>query len=194
MSVVRAFVAAEIPPAIQRALGQISADLQSEMKGLPLRWVPVENIHLTLKFLGETSEENITPIIGIMGKLTQKVTSMEVSLNGFGVFPNRHRPNVIWVGLEIPETLFDLQRRLEAETSRLGYQPEARVFSPHLTLARVRREAHPGDLKRVADLMATRPKVGAAGRIDFITLFRSELRPGGAVYNALFRSPLAETV
>ncbi len=195
MALVRAFVALELPAEIQQALRQISADLQVGLKGLPLRWVAVENIHLTLNFLGDIPEENIKPITDVLLAETRSVPSFEIKLSGLGVFPNPRRPNAIWVGVTAPQTMTDLQKLLETELSRLGYPPEQRLFSPHLTLARVRREARPADLQRIGEIVAsTQIAASAAGRIGAVTLFRSDLKPSGAVYNALFRRPLSPPV
>ncbi len=195
MASVRAFVALETPPEIQRALHWLSADLKIKLKGLPLRWVAVGNIHLTLNFLGDIPEENIKPITDVLLAETRSVPSFEIKLSELGVFPNPRRPNVIWVGVTAPQILIDLQKLLETELSRLGYPAEQHRFWPHLTLARVRREAHPADLQRIGEIVASaRIAVPAEGRIGSVTLFRSDLKPSGAVYNALFRSPLSPPV
>jgi 2'-5' RNA ligase len=192
---VRAFVALETPPEIQQALHQISADLKAKLKGLPLRWVAVENIHLTLKFLGDIWEDNIKAISDLLLAKTKSVPTFEIELGGLGVFPNPRKPTVIWVGVAAPEILTDLQKLLETELSQLGLPAEQRPFSPHLTLARVRREARTADLQRIGEIIAsTRIAAPAEGRIDSVTLFRSDLKPSGAVYNALFRSPLSPPV
>ncbi len=195
MGSIRTFVALELPPAIQDGLRQISAHLQTEAQGLPLRWVPIENIHLTLKFIGDTAEANIKPISDLLQTKAKSIPAFDVSLDGLGIFPNPRRPNVIWVGLDAPKALFDLQKQLELDLSSMGFAPEKRPFSPHLTVARVRRVARPADLSRISDMVASAQiATVAAGRIDTLTLFRSELKPGGSVYNALSRSPLASAV
>jgi 2'-5' RNA ligase len=191
MASLRAFVALELPPEIQQALRQISADLKAKLKGLPLRWVAVENIHLTLNFLGDIPEDNIKAIADLLSAKTKSVPPFEIELGGLGVFPNPRRPNVVWVGVSAPDTLNDLQKLLETELSRLGFPAEERSFSPHLTLARVRRAARPADLQRIGEIVTSvSVAAAAAGCIESVALFRSDLKPSGAVYNALFRSPL----
>lgn len=191
MASVRTFVALELPPAIQDGLRAISADLQPKTKTLPLRWVPIENIHLTLKFLGDINEANISHISDLLQSKANSTPAFDIRLNGLGVFPNPRRPNVIWVGVDAPEALQDLQGRLEVELSGLGFVPEKRPFSPHLTVARVRREARPAALKQISDIVASTHIAAVTGRIDMLTLFRSVLKPSGSVYNPLSRSPLA---
>lgn len=191
MASVRAFVALELPPAIQDGLRAISTDLQPKTKTLPLRWVPIENIHLTLKFLGEIDEANIKIISDMLQSKAKSTPAFDVSLNGLGVFPNPRRPNVVWVGADAPEALQDLQRQLEVELSVLGFVLEKRPFSPHLTIARVRREARPADSKQISEIVASTHVAAFSGHINTLTLYRSQLKPGGSVYNPLSRSLLA---
>ena len=192
MDVLRAFVALEMPLAIQNALREISADLKEKLNGLPLRWLPVENIHLTLKFLGEISENSLDSISALLEAQANTIQPFEIRLAGTGVFPNARRPNVVWVGMDAPEDLLLLQQRIEMDLSRLGYPAEQRKFSPHLTLARVQRNAHPRDLEHIGDAIKLLKVVtSAAALVDKITLFSSELRSSGAVYHPLSQSRFA---
>ena len=189
---IRAFVAIEMPQAVAAGLREVITELRPRFEALPLRWVPVENIHLTLKFLGDIPEERISPISEALHAQTQGVPPFDVALNGIGVFPAGRKPHVLWIGLQSNDHLNELQRRMETALKPLGYPSEARPFSPHLTLARVRRGANFTDLKRIGELAsATKLSSTASGKVDSVTLFRSELKPGGSVYNALSRSPLS---
>ena len=98
---------------------------------------------------------------------------------------------MLWAGVEAPQELTALQRGIEAETARLGYAPEDRPFSPHLTLGRVGRNANSQDLRRVGEILRT-IKVGFLGatRIQAVHLYRSDLQPGGAVYTQLYSANL----
>lgn len=194
MGSVRAFVALELPSAIQDSLRKISADLQVKTKGLPLRLVPVEKIHITLKFLGDMDEAKVQPISDLLGAKAKSTSAFDIKLNGMGVFPSPRRPNVIWVGVIAPASLLDLQSQVEGELSSLGFVPEKRPFSAHLTIARVRREARPADLQRIAEIVASTDVAAVTGRIDTLTLFQSQLKPSGSVYNPLSRNPLAAAI
>ena len=191
MPVVRAFIALELPEAMQRALDKLSVALQKQLAGLPLRWVKTDHIHLTLKFLGETNTPDLPRISVMLEEQAKKVAPIPFEFSEFGVFPNPGKPLVLWVGVQAPAQLQQLQQGIEAELVKLGYPTEQREFKPHLTLARVRREHRLANLKRIGEIMAAaRIEPGAAGLFESVTLFRSDLQPGGSVYHPLSRSPL----
>jgi 2'-5' RNA ligase len=193
MSVIRSFIAIDLPESLNVSLERASLQLQDLLGGLPVRWVPVQNIHLTLKFLGDVSEKNIPMIQAIVQNEAHSHNIFEISVGGFGVFPNAARPRVLWVGVEAPDELLNLQRRLDVETARLGYAPDQRVFSPHLTFGRVSRNASPKQVRKVSNLLRNY-KIGflGAARIQTVTLFRSDLGPDGAVYSKIFTANIEE--
>jgi 2'-5' RNA ligase len=162
---------------------------------MPVRWVPSENIHLTLKFLGDVSIANLDMLTKILGGIVSTHRSFEVSAGGLGAFPKIHQPRVIWIGLEVPPELMAIQHNLELETARLGYTREERPFSPHLTLGRVSRNASPAEIQAIAKVLGT-TKVGFLGatRVKTVYLFRSDLNPGGATYTRIFSAPLADSI
>ena len=186
MSVIRSFIAIDLPNSLNTSLERASLHLQDLLNGLPVRWVPVQNIHLTLKFLGDVSEKNIPMIQAILKNEANSHNIFEISVGGFGVFPNAARPRVLWVGVEAPDELINLQRRIDLETARLGYAPDQRAFSPHLTFGRVSRNATPKQVRKVSDMLRSH-KVGflGAARIETVTLFRSDLGSDGAVYSKI---------
>ena len=191
MSIVRAFIALELPDAMQRELDKLSVELRKLLSDLPLRWVRTENIHITLKFLGKTSQEDLARIQAIIDQQARKMAPIQVEFSEFGVFPNAHKPLVLWVGVKAPAELQVLQQGIEESLAEIGYPAEKRGFAPHLTLARVRREHKLANLKRIGEVMASVTlEPSAAGIIDAVTLFRSDLKPGGSVYNPISRSPL----
>jgi len=193
MSVVRSFIAIDLPETLFDGMRKASDQLQEMLDGQPIRWVPVENIHLTLKFLGDVSERNIPMITEILKSEAGNHGSFEISVGGFGVFPTYARPRVIWVGVEGPEELFNLQRRIDMETARLGYAPGQRDFSPHLTFGRISRNASPAQIRKISELLR-KHKLGflGAARIGEVSLFRSDLGTGGAVYSKISVSKLLE--
>ena len=191
MSVIRSFIAIDLPDTLNEELTQVSDALQVKLKGMPIRWVPVPNIHLTLKFLGDVSERNIVMINEILLAEVTSHKQFEISVGGFGVFPNYRRPRVIWVGVEAPEELHHLHRRIDIETTRLGYAPDQRKFDPHLTFGRVSRNANPGEVRKISSELK-QYKLGFLGatRITEVNLFRSDLSPKGAVYSKLYTAQL----
>lgn len=193
MSVVRSFIAIDLPDSLFGQLEQVSENLQELLEGMPIRWIAVPNIHLTLKFLGDVSEKNIPMIKEILKTEAASHKHFEVSVGGFGVFPNFTRPRVIWVGVEAPDELENLQRRIDVETARLGYVPDRRKYNPHLTLGRVSRNANPKEVRSISTVLR-KQRVGFLGavRISEVNLFRSDLGPRGAVYTKMFTAPIGQ--
>jgi RNA 2',3'-cyclic 3'-phosphodiesterase len=193
MNVIRAFIAIHLSPEITHNLEQVLQDLKSRWPQAPVRWVPANNIHITIKFLGDVSLSNVPLLTKMLQIEASRHASLEISVGKLGAFPSVRRPRVIWVGVEAPPELYTLQRSVEGEMARLGYAPEEREFSPHLTLGRVARNISGDEMQRLSALLAG-SKVGFLGatRVQSIQLFRSDLQPNGAVYTALFTAPLAE--
>lgn len=191
MSVIRAFIAVNLSQEILDRIDQVSQDLQKNLKGIPIRWVPVENIHLTLKFLGNVSTSNLEILKDILGKVVSSHRECDISVGGIGVFPKPQTPRVIWIGMEIPQELVALQHNIEIETAKLGYSREHRPFSPHLTFGRVSRNASAQDVHAIAEVLDSF-KVGFLGatRLKSVYLFRSDLKPDGAVYTPIYSADL----
>lgn len=193
MSVIRAFIAIDLSKDIQVCLELVSNQIKKRLEGVPVRWVPIENIHLTLKFLGNVSESNLEILQKMLSKVVGGHKVFEISAGGLGAFPKIHRPRVIWIGLEAPPELEAVQHAIEQETTRLGYAREERPFSPHLTLARVSRNATSRDVHKISDVLISE-KVGFLGvtRVREVHLYRSDLKPSGAQYTQIFSAALGE--
>lgn len=193
MAVIRAFIAIDLPPEVLQCLDDVSQQLREKLIGAPVRWVPVENIHLSLKFLGDVSESNIDMLTDFLQSIVSNGKQFEISVGGLGAYPKPHRPRVIWVGVEAPPDLMITQRSVESEISRLGYARERRPFNPHLTLGRVSRHSTNQDVRNIADVIKTH-NVGYLGsaRITAFHIYRSDLKPSGAVYTKLFSAMLSE--
>ena len=191
MSVIRAFIAVDLPPEIIKRLEQISALLKQSLGDVSVRWVPTENIHLTLKFLGDVSLTNLEMLKEVLLTEVSVHRSFEVSVGGLGAFPTTRHPRVIWIGVEAPADLASLQRGIETAMARLGYAREDRPFSPHLTLGRVPRNATSGDTHLIGETLDTN-KVGFLGvaPVDTVFLYRSDLKPAGATYTKIFTASL----
>ena len=118
--VIRTFIAVDLPPNVLDALGQISAQLQSKLLDTPVRWVNFEKMHLTLKFLGDVSTENIGMVERILTSEAAKRPVLEIGIGGIGAFPKMRHPRVIWIGVEAPPEMFDLRRGIEDGVARLA--------------------------------------------------------------------------
>lgn len=193
MSVIRAFIAINLSQEILERIEQMSLELRSRLEGVPIRWVPADNIHLTLKFLGNVSTANLEMLKEILGKVVTNHRECDISVGGIGAFPKPHNPRVIWVGMEVPQELVTLQHNIEIETARLGYSREHRPFSAHLTFGRVSRNASAQDVHAIADVLESY-KVGFLGatRLKTVYLYRSDLKPDGAVYTPIYSASLGE--
>lgn len=190
MSLLRAFLAIEIPRAIQLAIWQATSPLRNEL-GQHIRWTPAENIHLTLKFLGDISPASVDELARAICASVDSIPAFDIQIGGFGSFPNFKRARILWVGAQASTELDAVFREVESACAHLGFAPEPRAFSPHLTVARVKADASSADRNQTTRLLeaATIDVLGTA-RVDSVYLFKSELKPTGAVYTKLFSAPL----
>lgn len=185
---IRSFIAIELPDEVRGALSQIQERLRESAGGV--RWVQPASIHLTLKFLGDIRPEQVEPIAVAAAGVVEGEPPFSLGLSGLGAFPNPRRPRVVWAGLEGDvERLGRLQARLEGALEPLGFPREQRAFRPHLTLGRVKDPRRPPDLSRaLAELT-----VPACNSFDVheILVYKSDLRPTGAIYTKLQHLPFA---
>ncbi len=178
----RLFVAVELPDEVRAVLKAGLGTLKRDLP--PARWVRVEGMHLTLKFLGEQPPELVEALDSTAAKAVAWLPSVTVQLGGGGFFPHERRPRVAWLGGQAPG-LDGWARVIDDGASALGVEREARPFSLHLTLARLER---PWGARAVEDFVV---RVGKWRFPEFIAremvLFKSELKPGGAEYTMLRR-------
>ncbi|MFZ1043534.1 MAG: RNA 2',3'-cyclic phosphodiesterase [Anaerolineales bacterium] len=187
MSLLRAFVAVEIPSSLQRTIQESISGLWKTLGNDLVRWVPAQNVHLTLKFLGNVSSSNLDLIKQMMTTEVAQHPCFEMQVEGIGSFPNSRRPRVIWVGLHAPAALESLQHGIESASARLGYTSEEKSFSPHLTVGRVKQNLSAAEIQRIGAALEE-TKIGPLGlvHVDAAHLFKSDLQPNGSVYTRLF--------
>jgi 2'-5' RNA ligase len=190
MSMLRAFIAVEIPLAIRQGVCQATSALQNEIGPL-VRWVPIDNMHLTLKFLGDVSPSNVDMLTQMLRAEADLFDCFELHLHGLGSFPNPKRPRVIYIGIQAPAALETLQRGIESASRRLGYESEERGFSPHLTIGRVKQNITGTEQQRIRRMLEE-TKIDSLGsaRVNSVHLYKSDLKPTGSVYTRLFSAPL----
>ncbi|MBW7919957.1 MAG: RNA 2',3'-cyclic phosphodiesterase [Anaerolineales bacterium] len=187
----RVFIAIEIPLPIRQAIHAQTESLRAALGRGLVRWVPVENMHLTLKFIGDVSPAQLDALAQMTTAEAAACAPFSMEVGGLGSFPTPRRARVIWIGIHAPAALTSLQRGLESAAARLGCEAEERPFSPHLTIGRVKQPVSAGDRQKVhAALEETR--LGPLGRADVtaVHLFKSDLKPSGAEYTCLFSAPL----
>jgi RNA 2',3'-cyclic 3'-phosphodiesterase len=187
MADVRAFIAVELPEPVLGLLERAQASLAQAVPRGPVRWVRPEGIHLTLKFLGNVAENKIGAIAASMDVLATGERRLVLETGGLGYFPPRGTLRVLWLGVSGQvSALSMLQRRVDQALTAHGFAPESRAFSPHLTLGRVREGASQEEQRAIAAaLNRMRPEEPLPILVEGVTLFESQLRPGGAVYAAL---------
>lgn len=190
MSLLRAFVAVELPVEIRQAAGNATSVLQKKIGSL-VRWVPAENMHLTLKFLGDIAPSNVDMLAQMLRAEADLFNCFELRFAGLGSFPSLKRPRVIYIGIQAPTVLEALQRGIESASYRLGYESEERGFSPHLTIGRVKQNVA-GTEQQTIRRALEETKIDALGtaRVDSVHLYKSDLQPTGSVYTRLFSAPL----
>lgn len=186
---IRTFIAIKLPDTILTAISEIQEGIRSY--GINLRWVRPENMHLTLKFLGDTKEDNIEKVTAAIYDSVEAYEPVLLFAKGVGVFPGIKRPRVVWVGVSGQlESLIGLQKRLEEGLEGLGFEKEKRSFKGHLTLGRVKGRIDPKKLGG-----ALKKYIGFTSETfyaDNVVLYKSELKPTGAVYTEIVNVPLGE--
>ena len=181
----RTFIAIEISAEIRAALTRIESHLK--YSGADVKWVSPENIHLTLKFLGEITEEKYEEVKVSLDEVAKTVAPFEISLKNIGAFPNIDFPRVLWVGLDKgAKESTELAKRVDNALSKIGFEKEARAFAAHLTIGRVRSSKNKPAL---TENIAKHPVEIAKSHIaSSVILFHSELTPNGSIYTKLHES------
>ena len=158
-----------------------------------MKWVAKENIHLTLKFLGEVGNDKIETIKTILDNIAVGERSFQISLNGVGLFPNADFPKIVWVGLgKGSGEASHIAVKIDEELSKIGFQRESRLFVSHLTLGRLRSGKNRDALKEKILSVPHSPESHKPEIINSIILFKSTLTPQGSIYEKVHESRLAE--
>lgn len=191
MMEIRAFIAIELPEELRLKLGRLVSDLKKSGPS-GIKWVNPNGIHLTLKFLGSVPAEKLPRITQAIESAANGTQAIPLRADGLGAFPNTRRPQIVWVGISGDTTrLATLQKRIDSNLIPLGFTPEARPFTAHLTLARMREQMTPEERERLGRLLVASRFEASAFTADGVSLMRSELRREGAVYTRLSLSQLA---
>jgi len=179
MTQFRGFIAIDVKP-----FSKI-IDFENEIKktGCNIKLVEPENIHITLKFLGDTQETIINDIEKILKASTVEIKPFEIKLKGTGVFPNQNYIKVIWIGLKNTDPITKIVKNIDTPLSEIGFQREKREFSPHLTIARVKTAKNKESLIRVIENFDN-IEFGDIN-VDTIKLKKSELTSKGPIYSTL---------
>ncbi len=187
----RIFIAVGLDPGLRHQIVAVEQNL--EAAGAPLRWIPVENLHFTVRFLGEITIAQLAQVKLAVREVAAATSSFRLSLRGVGAFPSLRRPQVIWVGVaEGSEELAAVSVRLDEVLARERFPREDRPFVAHLTLTRVRGRRLWGDLVRSLSGFQETP-VGDQ-EVRSLDVMESHIRPGGARYTRLEEVPLGQAL
>jgi len=183
----RTFIAADILPTskLKKDYDLVRYRLRLER----INWVPVNNLHITLNFLGDTEEELLADIVRSIENIVRGKTGFELTLRSFGVFKNLREPRVIWIGCDPCPVLGMIKKELDGCLSGFGFEPENRAFSPHLTLGRVREIRQQNQLSQLITLY--KEVEIQKQMVDKITLYESKLTPAGTEYMPIQVFPLS---
>jgi 2'-5' RNA ligase len=186
---IRSFIAVPMSQEVNLLVGRIEDQLREV--GADVKWVTPDNVHVTLKFLGNIVETDVAGLTDVLGKGLAESAAFDVALAGVGTFPQgRKLPRVVWVGLEEgKEALSDTAVKVEAACTSLGFEGEDRPFKPHLTIGRVRRGSP--YLKELAARAAQLEFNPLKVHVDRVNLMRSKLSPKGPTYTVLNSFTLA---
>ena len=181
----RTFIAVELPDNIRRIIAEYSGSLRAQIP--KVKWVAPENLHLTMKFLGEVPEGQLDSVKECVARTVEGFDPFIVELEHLGFFPNSHQPRVIWIGASGgADHLLELFQKLEDCLESTGFDRDAKTFSPHLTIGRVKRHAH----------IAIPPGIpefdGETFEVNGLSVIMSTLTPQGPIYKTLLKTPLAQ--
>lgn len=192
MNTIRAFIAVEITGQAKQNISALITNLKQS--NADAKWITENQMHLTLKFLGDIDESGVQKISGILSDISNNFESFKIDFSNIGGFPNLDHPSVIWLGVENgSEHLKTLNSEIETALEKIGFKKEPRLFKPHLTLARIRSDKSiPSLIKSIREINpAMDPKNSA--NVDKVALLQSVLNPKGAIYKVIVEKYLRKT-
>lgn len=186
MDTFRTFIAIELPPDVRARVAQHIACLRHELPDVRASWSREDNLHLTLKFLGNVSVADIQKVSNAVERVTKPMSAFEVTVSGCGLFPPRGRPSVLWLSTQ-GSGLQALHAAIDQELDAAGFPRESRPFRPHLTIARLRQSEGARQLADLHQSLGFAPIAFAGSEVVF---FRSELLKQGSQHTAISRHKL----
>jgi 2'-5' RNA ligase len=184
----RCFVAIEPDPAVRRTISRFIRERLPSTRDA--RWCGVDQIHITLKFLGDVDETRLRQVCDIVSQTAAELTRFELHAHGLGCFPPRGSPRVMWLGVDDPAGhCAKWVATADGRLTEFGFEAERRAFTPHITLGRAKNPAGGALLANVVETLDGPPPM--TFRVQSLTLFESELTPAGARYSCVLNAPLA---
>lgn len=185
----RVFIAINLSESARRKAANYIDTLRRDFQQIRVGWIEAKNLHITLKFMGETDEENLNKLKAVVEATARKTSNFKLNICGQGVFPKKEKSKVLWLGVDSETNiLVDLNKRLEKRLERVGFERDARKFKPHLTIARLREPRTSQDLVAV-HLNAKFETVKF--EVSEIVIYNSMLKANGSVYSLISRHQLS---
>jgi 2'-5' RNA ligase len=184
---VRTFIAVNLPPEIRRAIFDGAAAVRELLAGA--RWVSAENIHLTLKFLGQVEEARLVAVSDALDEVARAHRSFLLTVEAMGVFPNSRSPRVVWAGIRAEPRLELLHHDVERACEAVGFPVEGRAFRPHMTLSRVK-EPLPTEMRSSVRSAIQDSRLSGQVQVHTVDLMRSETGKEGSRYQVVHAAPL----
>ncbi|HKP46877.1 MAG TPA: RNA 2',3'-cyclic phosphodiesterase [Pyrinomonadaceae bacterium] len=184
----RVFCAIELPAVVREAIADFSSKLRGSIPDVRASWIRAHNIHLTLKFLGNISPARVSTLSTAAERTVNRSSSFEIHVEGTGSFPPHGAPRVLWIGLsDSDDQLRRMQKILDEECCKVGFEKDSRVFNPHLTIARVRSREGASKLAKLHRELTFGPLLLS---VTELVVIRSELSSAGSRYTVLSRHQL----
>jgi 2'-5' RNA ligase len=179
----RLFIAFPVSKEIKNKIAKLQKDLKSKVVDEKISWVNPDNIHLTIKFLGEVDPEKVEVIGKIMAKSINRVGVFEMNIENGGVFPSKNKPRVMWVGCNDPtENISKIKKSMDNALKKLGFKKEKKKFNAHLTIGRIR------SMKKISncvDALLSNEILFGKMKMQKIQLISSRLSPQGSEYEVI---------
>lgn len=179
---IRSFIAINLNNNIKKGLIKIEDSLRNIFKYSKINWVKEENLHITLRFLGEIEEEDIEKIENTLYPLFSKYDSLNLNFHNFGIFPGIKHPRVLWIGSDYEPSFQKLYKEFNMVIEKLGF-PEDKPFLPHITLGRIK-YMHKRDLNGLKEFINTF-SISYKEKVEKIDLMRSVLTSKGPIYTVI---------
>jgi 2'-5' RNA ligase len=191
---VRLFIGIEIDDVVKSAVMSAAQSLRAQAEdprwAVAARWVPLESLHITLWFIGELPDARGALVLGVMAA-PFATPAFTIELGGLGVFPPSGAPRVFWMGVRAGAAgLMALHAEIGCRLEPLGFEPERRGYSAHLTLARIK-AVNRGEYGALRTMVRAIPAPGGRSEVNAVTVFQSRVSSKGAAYTPLLRVPLS---
>ena len=186
MALIRAFIAIELPAELKKELTELELQLKKNSPSV-VKWVDPNSIHITLKFFGEISEDSVKEVLLVMEEAVESTSPFQLDISGIGAFPGMNRIQIVWLGVKGSlDKIAQLQQKIDSNAEKLGFPREAKKFTPHITLGRVRDDASINERQRLGRILGDTTFAALHNvNVTAINLMKSQLTNSGPIYTCI---------